>query len=106
MPGSNSNSTLTSESRSRRPAGFAATNNHTEKPRPDESPPAADWESLMTNREAAALLRIHYKTLERMARLYRNSGGQRGIPGYFYAGRWFFRRSELDGWLRTAVKSA
>lgn len=60
----------------------------------------------MTSREAAALLRIHPKTVERFARLYRSTGGKSGIPGYFYAGRWFFRGSELDGWLTTAVKSA
>lgn len=91
----------------RRPSQFArAIPTTVQRPSPAESPPNADWESLMTNREAAALLRINHKTLERMARLYRSSSGQQGIPGYFYAGRWFFRRSELDGWLKTAVKSA
>jgi hypothetical protein len=90
----------------RHPQFATALPNAAQKPIPHESPPDADWESLMTNREAAVLLRIHPKTLERMARRYRNSSGQHGIPGYFYAGRWFFRRSELDGWLRAAVKSA
>ncbi len=71
----------------------------------ENRPNAALFEPLLTNEEAAALLRIHPKTLGRMARVHRN-GGQNGIPGYFYAHQWFFRRSELDGWLRTALKSA
>jgi hypothetical protein len=62
--------------------------------------PNPDWEPLETCREAASLLRIHQKTLERQARLYRKSGGRKGIRGYFYVHRWFFRRSDLDGWLR------
>jgi excisionase family DNA binding protein len=57
---------------------------------------AENFEPLLNSREAAPLLRIHHKTLERWAR--RNQ-----IPGYFYNGRWYFRASELDGWLRSAV---
>ncbi|MBZ5600011.1 MAG: helix-turn-helix domain-containing protein [Acidobacteriia bacterium] len=57
------------------------------------------FEPLLDSREAAALLHIHHKTLERKAR-----GGE--IPGYQIAGRWFFRASELDGWLRSQLKSA
>jgi len=57
------------------------------------------FEPLLNSREAAALLRVHYKTLERKAR--------RGeIPGYQIAGRWCFRASELDAWLRSQVHSA
>jgi excisionase family DNA binding protein len=56
------------------------------------------FEPLIDSREAAALLHIHHKTLERKAR--------RGeIPGYQIAGRWFFRASELDSWLRSQLKS-
>jgi hypothetical protein len=69
-------------------------------------PISSQFEPLLTSKEAAALIRIHPKTLERYAREYRRTGGKRGIPGYFYAGRWFFRRSDLDGWLRTGLKSA
>jgi excisionase family DNA binding protein len=75
------------------------------RPEPAHIPGIAHFEPLLTSSEAATLLRIHPKTLERMARHHR-SGEKKGIPGYFYAGRWFFRRSDLDGWLRTAVQSA
>jgi len=60
---------------------------------------ATVFEPLLTSREAAALLRVHHKTLERKAR-----GGQ--IPGYQIAGRWCFRASELDAWLKSQVHSA
>ena len=57
------------------------------------------FEPLLDSREAAALLHIHHKTLERKAR-----GGE--IPGYQIAGRWYFRASELDGWVKSQLKSA
>jgi excisionase family DNA binding protein len=57
------------------------------------------FEPLLDSREAAALLHIHRKTLERKARL-----GE--ISGYHIAGRWYFRASELDVWLKSQVKSA
>jgi hypothetical protein len=41
---------------------------------------------------------IHHKTLERKAR-----GSE--IPGYQIAGRWYFRASELDSWLRSQLIS-
>ncbi len=48
--------------------------------------------------EAAAFVRVHPKTVKRMAR--------RGIlPGYFRFGRWFFYASELDRWMRGALNS-
>jgi len=56
------------------------------------------FEPLLNSREAAALLRMHYKTVERMAR-----DGE--IPAYHLKGRWCFRASELDAWLRSAVHS-
>ena len=59
-------------------------------------PVAKNFEPLLNSREAAALLRMHHKTLEKKAR-------REQIPGYFYNGRWFFRQSELDGWLQSAV---
>jgi excisionase family DNA binding protein len=52
------------------------------------------FEPLLDSREAAALLHIHHKTLERKAR-------SREIPGYQVLGKWFFRASELDGWLKS-----
>ncbi len=68
--------------------------------KPDPNPPiqpaapspARQFEPLIDSREAAALLRMHYKTLERKAR-----AGE--IHGYQIAGRWFFRASELEAWL-------
>jgi excisionase family DNA binding protein len=63
--------------------------------RGDLTPPQG-FEPLLNSREAAALLRMHHKTLERWAR--RNQ-----VPGYRYNGRWYFRASELDAWLRSAV---
>lgn len=67
--------------------------NHTPR---EAAPPPQVFEPLLNSREAAALLRMHHKTLERWAR-------RKEIPGYFYNGRWFFRTSELDGWLHSAV---
>jgi excisionase family DNA binding protein len=58
----------------------------------------APFEPLLDSREAAALLHIHHKTLERKAR-----SGE--IPGYQVLGKWFFRASELDCWLRSQLKS-
>jgi excisionase family DNA binding protein len=57
------------------------------------------FEPLLDSREAAALLRMHHKTLERLSR-------QGRIPGYYYNHRWYFRKSELDAWLHTAVHSS
>ena len=62
--------------------------------RPEARGPVGAFEPLLNSREAAALLRVHYKTLERWARRHQ-------IPAYFYNGRWYFRASELDGWLRS-----
>jgi excisionase family DNA binding protein len=59
---------------------------------------AQTFEPLLDSREAAALLRMHHKTLERKAR-----GG--AIPGYQIGTRWHFRASELDGWLKSQLKS-
>lgn len=59
---------------------------------------AIAFEPLLNSREAAALLRVHYKTLERMARGHK-------VLGYQIAGRWYFRASELDAWLKSQVNS-
>lgn len=56
-------------------------------------------EHPITCEEAAAVLRIHPRTIKRMAR--------RGeVPGHFRFGRWFFYPSELDSWMRTELHSA
>lgn len=56
------------------------------------------FEPVLTSEEAAALLRIHPKTLQRMAREGR-------VPGFRIGDLWRFRASELDVWLQTAVSS-
>ncbi len=49
--------------------------------------------------EAARFLRLHAKTVKRMARLGK-------IPGCQLGRRWFFRPSDLDGLLRSGVSSS
>ena len=49
--------------------------------------------------EAARFLRLHPKTVKRMAR-----NGQ--IPGRRLGRRWYFRPSDLDALLRTGVSSS
>lgn len=56
------------------------------------------FEPLMDSAAAAGLLKIHRKTLERMA--------LRGeVPAHKIGKFWRFRASELDGWLRSRVNS-
>jgi len=56
-------------------------------------------ERPLTCEEAAAFVRVHPKTVKRMAR--------RGdLPGYFRFGRWFFYTSELDRWMRGELHSS
>jgi len=55
-------------------------------------------ERPLTCDEAAALVRVHPKTVKRMAR-----SGE--LPGHFRFGRWFFYTSELDRWMRTELHS-
>jgi excisionase family DNA binding protein len=62
------------------------------------SVPTQRFEPLLDSREAAALLKIHQKTLERKARM-----GE--VPGYQVAGKWRFRASELDDWLKSQLNS-
>ena len=56
-------------------------------------------ETVWNCTEAARFLRLHPKTVKRMARL-----GQ--IPGYRLGRRWFFRPSDLDAMLRSGVSSS
>jgi len=56
------------------------------------------FEPLIDSASAAELLKIHRKTLERMA--------LRGeVPGHKVGRFWRFRASELDGWLRSRINS-
>ena len=56
-------------------------------------------ERPLTCEEAAAFVRVHPKTVKRMAR----TGD---LPGHFRFGRWFFYASELDCWMRTELHSS
>ena len=59
---------------------------------------AEPFERLLDSGEAAQLLQIHPKTLQKLARAGR-------IPAYLICGLWRFRASELDRWLKTEVSS-
>jgi excisionase family DNA binding protein len=52
-----------------------------------------NFERLLTDAEAASLLGIHPKTLQRLARV-----GE--IPAHRVARFWRYRASELDAWLQ------
>ena len=56
----------------------------------------AEFEPVLDSAEAAALLKIHPKTLQKMAREGR-------IPAFRIGDLWRFRSSALDGWLHSAV---
>ena len=79
----------------------AATVEGTETLLRQKQPALADTavERPMTCDEAAAFVRVHPKTLKRMAR-----SGE--LPGHFRFGRWFFYASELDCWMRTELHSS
>jgi excisionase family DNA binding protein len=56
------------------------------------------FEPLLDSKEAAALLRIHPKTLQRMAR-------RDEVPAHRIGDLWRYRASELELWLRSHVSS-
>lgn len=59
---------------------------------------AETFERVLNTDEAAALLQIHPKTLQRMAR--------RGVvPAFRIGDLWRFRASSLDEWLRSGLCS-
>jgi excisionase family DNA binding protein len=60
--------------------------------------PKIVFERVLNSEEAAALLQIHPKTLQRMAR-------QGSIPAFRIGDLWRFRASALDEWLRSVVSS-
>jgi excisionase family DNA binding protein len=55
-------------------------------------------ERPLTCEEAAQFVRVHPKTVKRMAR----TGD---LPGHFRFGRWYFYASELDCWMRRELHS-
>jgi excisionase family DNA binding protein len=55
-------------------------------------------ERPLTCDEAGQLLRVHPRTIKRMA-----ARGE--VPGHFRFGRWFFYPSELDSWMRMELNS-
>lgn len=58
----------------------------------------AAFERVLNTDEAAALLQIHPKTLQRMAR-------QGIVPAFRIGDLWRFRASALDQWLRSRLCS-
>jgi excisionase family DNA binding protein len=60
--------------------------------------PAVAFERVLNTEEAAALLQIHPKTLQKMAR-------EGIVPAFRIGDLWRFRASALDGWLRSGVCS-
>ena len=56
------------------------------------------FEPTLNSEQAAALLQIHPKTIQRMAR-------QGRIPAHRIGDLWRFRASALDEWLRSGVCS-
>ena len=71
--------------------------------RPSRELPAHDGTNLverpLTCEEAARFVRVHPKTVKRLAR-----NGE--LPGHFRFGRWYFYASELDCWMRTELQSS
>jgi excisionase family DNA binding protein len=68
-----------------------------------DSPSAASastyhFEPLLTDEQAAALLGLHPKNLQRLARTAE-------IPAHRIGRFWRYRASELDEWLKAAVSS-
>ena len=57
------------------------------------------FEPLLDTAQAAELLHMHPKSLQRKVR-----SGE--IPAYRTGKRWFFRASELDMWLRSRLHSS
>jgi excisionase family DNA binding protein len=68
------------------------------RPRTVSHKSTSSFEPLISSQAAAKLLGdIHVKTLQRYAR-------RGSLPGYQIGGHWYFRASELDGWLQSRFK--
>jgi excisionase family DNA binding protein len=61
-------------------------------------PSGVTFERVLSTDQAAALLQIHPKTLQKMAR-----AGT--VPAFRIGDLWRFRASALDEWLRSRVSS-
>lgn len=72
--------------------------NTKKQPVPHPFPAIRDFEKLLDSDEAADLLGIHKKTLQRMART-----GE--IPGFQIGDLWRFRASTLNEWLASKLAS-
>jgi excisionase family DNA binding protein len=59
---------------------------------------AGAFERVLNTEEAAALLQVHPKTLQKMAR-------EGTVPAFRIGDFWRFRASALDEWLRSGVSS-
>jgi excisionase family DNA binding protein len=71
---------------------------HTTEAAPEPKSDLEAFEKVLTTEEAATLLQIHPKTLQRMAR--------KGIvPAFRIGDLWRFRASALDQWLRSGLCS-
>jgi excisionase family DNA binding protein len=57
-----------------------------------------DFERLLNLEEAASILGMHWKTLERMARTHK-------VPSLKVGKRWKFRLSSLNTWLEDGLHS-
>lgn len=60
---------------------------------------APSWEPLWTPKEAAVYLRVHPKTVVRLARI-------RIVPGIKLGKHWRFRSSDLIAWAGTQLQLA
>ena len=79
-------------------SGFMASRSLIGTSSDDISQTVVQFEPLLDSQQAAALLGIHPKTLQKMAR-----AGV--VPSHRIGDLWRFRASELDMWLRTGVNS-
>jgi excisionase family DNA binding protein len=60
--------------------------------------PGGGFEPVLNTEEAAALLQIHPKTLQRMAR-------KGFVPAFRIGDLWRFRASLLDDWVQSGISS-
>jgi excisionase family DNA binding protein len=56
------------------------------------------FEKLLDSRQAASLLQIHPKTLQKMAR-------EQAVPAIRIGDLWRYRATELDEWVRAELSS-
>ena len=61
-------------------------------------PQPGQFEPLLNLEEAASVLGMHWKTLERMAR-------DRKVPAFKVGKRWKFRLTSLNAWLEHGLNS-